>query len=737
MLGYIFEKYVNQKQMGAYYTKEDITGYMTGYALAPVFVDALESAIGSGPWEALREEPERFVLKALLHGVEAPLPTPQVEGDRPPPSVALPGESWLEVADRREYARWLLELCASGAVTDTEACTKLNLNLPELAVAFVALIDDPEDLLAAYKLLRGLTVLDPTCGSGAFLFAALRLLATLYDVVLDRAEEMVRDGRDTADAGLGEFLGEMRAHPSREYFVLKAAVLSNLYGVDLMEEATEIARLRLFLALVARLNSRDELEPLPDLDLNIRAGNLLVGVIDTADAERRFEGYILALETLPGVRERASEVAETYREFVRKQRADEDVADLKERLRLAKHDLSAQLDDLYIATLGRTVDRDAWRASHQPFHWLIEFPHAIERGGFDVVVGNPPYIRTSRLGGYAYSGFTTDQCPDIFAPCMERASQLVGTGGGFAMIVPIAFQFSKDYDAAREAIARELPSRFASTYSRNPSALFTAGLGVRSTVVIGRKGGAGGTCCTDTRRWVEDFRPFLFETNRYTGVPTRRTTDPWPRLGHEKLVELYEALLSRGGAVGDSLSRAGHKLGFKQTALYYLSVFVDEPPAWDQQGNRVAQTKVGTLTFASETERDVAFVLLAGRLGVWWWGATGDDFDVTTGLLASFPVSLARVRPAWPELAALGAELRAEQPKHPIVTLYAGKEMGNYDLSRCRHITDRADRVVLRTLDLEELWPYVLLADARLAKATGERPGTEREWPFAWSPPSG
>lgn len=116
------------------------------------------------------------------------------------------------------------------------------------------------------------------------------------------------------------------------------------------------------------------------------------------------------------------------------------------------------------------------------------------------------------------------------------------------------------------------------------------------------------------------------------------------------------------------------------------------------------------------------------------WGATGDDFHVTHNLLMSFPISVQRVQPAWRELTKLASGLRAEQPKHPIVTLYAGKEMGNYDMSRCRQLTDAADLLVLKTLGLERLWDAVLLADARLAKATGERPGTERSWPFPWKP---
>src|SRR5207302_7118464 len=70
--------------------------------------------------------------------------------------------------------------------------------------------------------------------------------------------------------------------PNRRYFIYKSIILNNLYGVDIMEEAVEICKLRLFLKLVAQVDPdpRKEnggIEPLPDIDFNILAGNTLVG----------------------------------------------------------------------------------------------------------------------------------------------------------------------------------------------------------------------------------------------------------------------------------------------------------------------------------------------------------------------------------------------------------------------------------------------------------------------------
>jgi tRNA1(Val) A37 N6-methylase TrmN6 len=84
-------------------------------------------------------------------------------------------------------------------------------------------------------------------------------------------------------------------------------------------------------------------------------------------------------------------------------------------------------------------------------------------GGFDVVIGNPPYIAKRKIEDYSYSGFITDNCPDIYAPCMERAANLLNDVGCFAMIVPISFQFSEDFSEAREVLSKFLPTKWIST----------------------------------------------------------------------------------------------------------------------------------------------------------------------------------------------------------------------------------------------------------------------------------
>ena len=80
-------------------------------------------------------------------------------------------------------------------------------------------------------------------------------------------------------------LAEVQRHPNRRYYVLKSIIVRNLYGVDIMDEAVEICRLRLFLKLVAQVDEAQRIEPLPDIDFNIRAGNTLVGFTSLKEVE--------------------------------------------------------------------------------------------------------------------------------------------------------------------------------------------------------------------------------------------------------------------------------------------------------------------------------------------------------------------------------------------------------------------------------------------------------------------
>jgi len=312
VLGYIFEKFINQKQMGAYYTKEDITEYIGKNTIIPWLFDAVKEADGvpfapgGEVWAHLREQPDRYLYDAVRYGVVdnggavIPLPDEIAAGvtdmarrggwNRPAPQpYALPTETWREHMARRERCLALRGRLGRGEITTINDCITENLNIRQFAEDVIAETESPDVLHAFYDALNRVTVLDPTCGSGAFLFAALNILAPLYQACITGMERWTEErpgGR--AAQRFAPMLAEIAAHPNTPYFITKRIIVQNLYGVDLMPDATEICKLRLFLTLAAELrdDDRGRIEPLPDIEVNIRAGNTLVGFTSGADVER-------------------------------------------------------------------------------------------------------------------------------------------------------------------------------------------------------------------------------------------------------------------------------------------------------------------------------------------------------------------------------------------------------------------------------------------------------------------
>ena len=291
VLGYIFEKYVNQKQMGAYYTKEDITGYIGRNTVIPFLFDAARkecrTAFGEdgGVWRLLSDDPDRYVYPAVAHGITLDLPPHIAAGiddvsqrggwNKPAPGdYALPTETWREVVARRQRYHEVRARLASGEVREINDLITLNLDVEKFARDVIALSEGPELLRAFWHAMSRVSVLDPTCGSGAFLFAALNILEPLYTACLEGMRGFLDDLRHSRERGnlrrgpqaLSDFrdvLEQVEKHPSERYFILKSIVLNNLYGVDVMEEAVEICKLRLFLKLVAQLQTYDQVSPCP------------------------------------------------------------------------------------------------------------------------------------------------------------------------------------------------------------------------------------------------------------------------------------------------------------------------------------------------------------------------------------------------------------------------------------------------------------------------------------------
>ncbi|MGA7239346.1 MAG: RNA-binding domain-containing protein, partial [Bryobacteraceae bacterium] len=259
-----------------------------------------------------------------------------------------------------------------------------------------------------HEILPKLSVLDPACGSGAFLVAAMKTLLNIYGPVLGRIKM-------STSANLKKWLRQVEQdHPSIGYFIRKTIITDNLFGVDIMEEATEIARLRLFLALVASADDVDQLEPLPNIDFNILPGNSLIGLmrVDDQDFDSRHKQGDLFTKSYRDLLAEKNHLIRLYRHPAS---ASEGLISLRDNIEEMRREADATLDEILLkefTSLGIKYEQSVWNPKTgeigkvskrqlkladiralRPFHWGYQFDEILngERGGFDVIVGNPPW----------------------------------------------------------------------------------------------------------------------------------------------------------------------------------------------------------------------------------------------------------------------------------------------------------------------------------------------------------
>ncbi len=694
VLGYIFEKYINQKQMGAYYTKEDITGYISRNTVIPFLFDRAKKECsiafkpGGGVWRLLSDDPDGYFYEAVRHGITYNIHTreplaekrelpPEIavglkdvskRGDwnkAAPPDYALPTETWREHVARRQHYEEVRAKLAAGEVASINDLITYNLDIEKFAQDVIAGSEGPELVRAFWKAITQVSILDPTCGSGAFLFAALNILEPIYTACLEAMQgfldDLERSERKHRPEKLSDFrkvLKHVAEHASEPYFILKSIIVGNLYGVDIMEEAVEICKLRLFLKLVAQLESYEQIEPLPDIDFNVRAGNTLVGFTSFKEVENALSFDLRKLPELPKIKERA-EIADRafrrFREMQTEHRMDADkFADAKAKLRRRFDDLRDELDQYLAGDYGVKIGDERayrqWRDSHQPFHWFVEFYGIMDSGGFDVIVGNPPYIEYSKIKKtYKVKGYTTKSCGNLYAFVLERNTGLIASLGKSGMIVPHSAICTDRMGSVQQLLVSKNTTLWVSSYDIRPAKLFV-GVDQRLAIYLTAgdiSGSVGGILSSRYHRWNEQFRTALLSSIEYvnTAIPISIIPYSVPKIHSRTEEQLLEKLnanqrLKQSIQRRYSLRSKGGTVYFHNAPRYWIRATNFIPYFWNDQDGEKVSTQVKSLTLATKPDAAAVVAALNSSLFYWWFLILSDCRHLNMREIESFPLGL-------------------------------------------------------------------------------------------------
>jgi hypothetical protein len=684
VLGYIFEKHINQKQMGAYYTKEDITGYIARNTVIPRLFDMARNECNkeckiafqpdSALWRLLSENPDRYIYPSVSKGVDRPLPDEIAAGREyvarrvgwntpAEEAYALPTETWREHVARRGRYEEVWEKLVVGQVHRVDDLITLNLDIRQFAQDAIRYCECPELLRAFWKAICNVSVLDPACGSGAFLFAALNVLEPLYDSCLERMEAFL-DELDNSDvqhspakfSDFREHLAEVDLHPNRRYYILKSIVIGNLYGVDIMEEAVDICKLRLFLKLVAQADTLDELEPLPDIDFNVRDGNTLVG-FTSLDAVRQAmavepNGQQRQLfDEEQGVLDRIEDEAKVTNfafEQFRKQQTElggeitaEHKADLRRRLAGLGNELNRYLATEYDLdpsnpaehntdspasvdcdlNLGSHNAYECWKTSHQPFHWFVEFYGIMNTGGFDAVVGNPPFVETRNLRDQ----YTIDELPlaktrNLFAIFGHRSSVLNHQDGRLGLIFPISAISTPRMLPLMKYFQASHSQLWLANFAVRPSKLFY-GADMNLTILIsGRKSDSqsSNVYATEYVRWHEQYRRHLFDNLAFFDSYLHNKISTMPKLGSQLAGSILDKIRSHVSLKTIRSTHASADSVYYHSGGRYFRKCLDE-----KLSNEYKELRI------DPAWKSALISLLSSSIYYWYWIVHSDCYHVT------------------------------------------------------------------------------------------------------------
>ncbi|ECP9419964.1 class I SAM-dependent DNA methyltransferase, partial [Campylobacter jejuni] len=316
-----------------------------------------------------------------------------------------------------------------------------------------------EDKKAQKELLNSIKICDPAVGSGHFLVSALNVMLSIYDELNLFDEEFyleVQNDEILITGRKGEFIEYKRPSTPKDkahliqqelFHTKKDIIENNLFGVDINPNSCEITKLRLWIELLKHSfyqsfddGNYHDLKTLPNIDINIKCGNSLVSYFETGKS----------LNHYPNIKERMGKykrIVKDYKEgfYTDKSHINQEIKNLKisfknfcfadkfkkemksfndkcekyskkygnflavddENLKffvsanLTLFDFDEKEATKEFANLKKEYDNIFNLESNHPFEWRFEFPEILDDDGnfkgFDLIIGNPPYIRQEEL----------------------------------------------------------------------------------------------------------------------------------------------------------------------------------------------------------------------------------------------------------------------------------------------------------------------------------------------------
>lgn len=542
LLGKVFEKYINQKETGAYYTEIDTIKYINNNSIILAFLNKKE-------------------VKSLI-----------------------------------ENSKYI----------NLEECIRVNNDLFNIFQEIISDIDDIEILKEIRKEINNFTIADITVGTAAFLLDAIECIERMYNIIDNKL--------DTLD----------EIYDIDKIDLLIKIIENNIYGVDIMDDAVEMAKFRIYLKVI-NLCIEENCDIKNNIKINIKVGNTLVGSLK--DDEKYIEG----------------------------------------------------------------------------FNWNNEFKKVMDRGGFNCIIGNPPYIEYSKVRNkYIVENFESLKCGNIYAFIMERALNLLNTDGVLGLIVPISLVSTKRMVHIRNILEENCDIIFYSNYGDRPGTLFN-GVHQKLTIVIGKKNKNKEVKVYTSQyyHWYNEERDNVFNNITYT-LNEYKNDDFYYKIGSQIQKNIIEKINKKNKSLSSMIQKnesLNNSIFLGTRLTFWVKSFI----------NPKKSNEFKEFYFNNESQASVFNAILNSNLYYFWWETVSDCWHLTNKELELFKFDYDILSQEQKEnlyILSNKLEISLEDNKK-----YIGSKQTEYEYKHklSKTIIDEIDKVLAEYYELtEEEYRYII-----------------------------
>ena len=381
-----------------------------------------------------------------------------------------------------------------------------------------------------------------------------------------------------------------------------------------------------------------------------------------------------------------------------------DKAALRQRLDALTDELDRYLAQEYGVDPDLPMDFYTWRGSHQPFHWFVEFYGIMQGGGFDVIIGNPPYVEYTKIrNDYQLHGYETEKAGNLYAFVTEKSVVLLKLTGRLGFVLQQPVVSTNRMETVRDLLLRNSASIWSSTYDDRPSKLFDGIHHARIAILLAEKAKSGTAklYITAYQKWYKEEREILFQKLAYIQDDrSYQRLSVFPKIGSEIEANILDRLLSISTPF--LLWTVKHETQFctyhKITGVGHWFTITRRPPRFIREGVESSSTREKAIFYANTDARNRGLAFLNSSLFYWFYQVRTNCRDFNPSDYQTFPIppQLDRV-----DFSSIAAQLQKALDDSSSLYTMRSKKTGLLQVEQFRPriakpIIDEIDRVLAR-----------------------------------------